>query len=199
MLSSGHASPTMSQVMNDSANSSNDPPPVTFGQLVRHSALELILTFFMLFGVTSIVRWVIGPSLISRMFPEIQVELLIVGASVAILIAGLILSPPGRATGGHMNPAISLAMWRFGVFPGAGVVPYIIAQLLGSVLGVLVARAVWGPVVAKPSVAYAVLQPGPGWSGAELFVAETLSMAVPLFLVRGCLPAPLVAPLLPSA
>ena len=42
----------------------------------------------MLFGVTSIVRWVIGPSLISRAIPEIQVELLIVGASVAILIAG---------------------------------------------------------------------------------------------------------------
>src|SRR5260221_10176288 len=187
----------MSDVMDDFVDPSNVPEPVTFGQLIRHSALELILTFFMLFGVTSIVRWVIGPSLISRTFPEIQVELLIVGASVAILIAGLILSPPGRATGGHMNPAISLAMWRFGVFPGAGVVPYIIAQLLGSVLGVLVARAVWGPVVAEPSVAYAVLQPGPGWSGAELFVAETLSMAVIVFLVGVCLAAPRLAPFVP--
>lgn len=157
MLSTGHVSPTISNVMDDSVDPSNDARSVTFGQLVRQSALELILTFFMLFGVTSIVRWVIGPSLISRTFPEIQVELLIVGASVAILIAGLILSPPGRATGGHMNPAISLAMWRFGAFPGAGVIPYVIAQLLGSVLGVLVARAVWGPVVAEPSVAYAVL------------------------------------------
>src|SRR6202162_25397 len=52
-----------------------------------------------------------------------------------LVIAGLILSPPGRATGCHMNPAISLAMWRFGVFPGAGVMPYIVAQLLGSVFG----------------------------------------------------------------
>src|SRR5258708_3400459 len=95
----------MSKVMDDSVDTSNAPEPVTFGKLVRHSALELILTFFMLFGVTSIVRWVIGRSLISRTFPEIKVELLIVGASVAILIAGLILSPPGRATGGHMNPA----------------------------------------------------------------------------------------------
>ena len=83
--------------MDDSVDPSNDARSGTFGQLVRHSALELIVTFFMLFGVTSIVRWVIGPSLISRTFPEIQVELLIVGASVAILIAGLILSPPGRA------------------------------------------------------------------------------------------------------
>ena len=91
-------------------------------RMLRDSALELLLTFLMLFGVTSIVRWVIGPSPISRMIPQIQGELLIVGATVAILIAGLILSPPGRTTGGHMNPAISLAMWRFGVFPGVGVV-----------------------------------------------------------------------------
>src|SRR6266481_5732227 len=187
----------MSHVMDNSVDPSNVPEPVTFGQLVRHSAFELILTFFMLFGVTSIVRWVIGPSLISRTIPQIQVELLMVGASVALLIAGLILSPPGRATGCHMNPAISLAMWRFGVFPGAGVMPYIVAQLLGSVLGVLGARAVWGPVVAEPPVAYAVLQPGPGWSDAELFIAEALSMAVIVLLVGICLTRPRLAPFVP--
>src|SRR5260221_11546662 len=140
----------MSQVMDDSVDKSNDPQAVTFGQLVRHSALELILTFILLFGVTSIVRWVIGPSLISRAIPQIHAELLIVGAAVALLLAGLILSPPGRASGGHMNPAISLAMWRFGVFPGAGEVPYTVAQLLGSLLGVLDARALWSQVMPEP-------------------------------------------------
>ncbi|MGA8659743.1 MAG: aquaporin [Chthoniobacterales bacterium] len=173
--------------MDESPGPPNDPEHVTFARLVRHSALELILTFFMLFGVTSIVRWVIGPSLISRTIPQIQVELLIVGASVAILITGFILSPLGRITGCHMNPAISFAMWRFGVFPGVGVVPYIVAQLLGSVLGVVAARVVWGPVVAEPPVAYAVLQPGPGWSTLSLFVAEALSMAVIVLIVGVCL------------
>jgi hypothetical protein len=38
---------------------------VAFAQLARNSAFELILTFMLLFGVTSIVRWVMGPSLIS--------------------------------------------------------------------------------------------------------------------------------------
>jgi glycerol uptake facilitator-like aquaporin len=85
-----------------------------------------------------------------------------------------------------MNPAISLAMWRFGVFPGGGALPYIIAQLLRSVLGVLAARAVWGPVVAQSPVAYAVLQPGPGRSSGELFAAA-VSMAVIVFLVGICL------------
>ncbi len=168
-----------------------------FARLLRDSALELLLTLFMLFGVTSIIRWVIGPSPISGTIPQIQVELLIVGASVGILITGLILSPLGRITGGHMNPAISFAMWRFGVFPGAGVVPYIVAQLLGSVLGVVAACAVWGPVVAEPPVAYAVLQPGPGWSTLALFLAETLSMAIIVLLVGACLAVHRLAPFVP--
>lgn len=170
---------------------------LTFARLLRDSALELLLTLFMLFGVTSIIRWVIGPAPISRMIPQIHAELLIVGASVGILITGLILSPLGRITGGHMNPAISFAMWRFGVFPGAGVVPYIVAQLLGSVLGVVAACAVWGPVVAEPPVAYAVLQPGPGWSTLALFLAETLSMALIVLLVGVSLAEPRLAPFVP--
>jgi len=183
--------------MDESPGPPKEVERVAFARLARHSALELILTFSLLFGVTSIVRWVIGPSLISRLIPQINAELLIVGAAVALLLAGLILSPPGRASGGHMNPAISLAMWRFGVFPGAGVVPYTIAQLLGSVLGVLAARAVWGQVVAEPPVVYAVLQPGAVWSTGELFAAETLSMAVIVFLVGICLAVHRLAPFVP--
>jgi len=156
-------------------------------RLARDSAIEFILTSILLFGVVTIVRWVIGPSPISRAIPGIHAELWIVGAAVALLLAGLILSPPGRASGGHTNPAISLAMWRFGVFPGAGVIPYSIAQLLGSVLGVVAARLVWGHIVAEPPVVYAALQPGPGWSTLELFVVEALGMTVIALVVGLCL------------
>src|ERR1700738_3241987 len=89
--------------MQESSDLRTNAERITFARLAWHSALELILTFLMLFGVTTIVRWVIGPSVISRLIPQINAELLIVGAAVALLIAGLILSPVGRATGGHMN------------------------------------------------------------------------------------------------
>jgi len=173
--------------MDQSVGPSKGVEEGTFICLMRDSGIELVLTCVLLFGVTSAVRWVIGPSPISRAIPQIHVQLLIVGGVVGLLLAGLILSPPGKISGGHVNPAISLAMWCFGVFPGAGVFPYSIAQLLGSVLGVIAARGVWGPVVSEPPVMYAVLQPGPGWTTWRLFGGEALGMAVIIFVIGICL------------
>ena len=170
---------------------------VSFGRLARDSAIELILTSVLLFGVVSIVRWVIGPSPISRTIPGIHAELWIVGVAVALLLTGLILSPLGRASGGHTNPAISLAMWRFGVFPGAGVIPYTIAQLLGSVLGVATARSMWGNAVSEPPVVYAALQPGSGWSTWELFATEAFGMAIIVLLVGLSLAVQRLTPFVP--
>ena len=167
------------------------------GTLIRNSMLELILTCLLLFGVTTIVRFVIGDSPISRAFPQIHVQLFLVGALVAVLLSLLIISRAGKVSGGHMNPAISLAMWRFGVFPAVGIVPYIAAQLLGSILGVLAARAVWGEIVAGPPVLYAVIQPAPYWSSAQVFAAELIGMGLIVFLVGYFLSNPRLAPYVP--
>jgi glycerol uptake facilitator-like aquaporin len=166
-------------------------------ELAQHSVLELILTSVLLFGVTTAVRFVIGPSPISRALPQIHVELVIVGAAVCILLTGLIKSPMGKLSGGHMNPAISLAMWRFGVFPAAGILPYAAAQLLGSIFGVLAARAIWGRIVEQPPVLYAVLQPAPHWSAVPFFLAEAVGMGVIVFTVGSFLSVQRLAPFVP--
>jgi glycerol uptake facilitator-like aquaporin len=158
-------------------------PPLSWRQTVTHSAYEAGLTTALLFGVASFVRWFIGPSAVSRAAPGIHPELLFVGLAVGLLIPALILSPPGKASGGHMNPAISFGMWWIGVLPRRAVLPYTIAQLAGSLLGVLVARAVWGPAVARAPVTYAVLRPAPGWTNVGLFPAEGAGMAVIVVLV----------------
>jgi len=162
-----------------------------------HSALECLLASVLLFGVVTIVRWVAGPSPISDAVPQIHWRLLIIGLCVGLLLVGLIRSRPGRISGGHLNPAISLAMWRLGVFPGVSVLPYIAAQLLGSVLGVFAARALWGSAVGDPPVVDGALQPGPGWSAGGLFVAEAVSVGVIVYLVGLFLHYPKLAPMVP--
>jgi glycerol uptake facilitator-like aquaporin len=69
--------------------------------------------------------------------------------------------------------------------------------LLGSVLGVVAARLVWGHVVAESPVVYAALQPGQGWSTWQLFVAEGLGMAVIAFVVGLCLAVPRLTSFVP--
>jgi glycerol uptake facilitator-like aquaporin len=157
--------------------------PLSWRQTALHSAYEATLTTALLFCVTSAVRWFIGPSAVSRGASSIHLELFFVGLAVSVLVPALILTPLGKASGGHMNPAMSFAMWWLGVFPRRAVIPYAVAQLAGSLLGVLLARAAWGLPAARVPVAYAVLRPAPGWTNADLFPAEGVSMMVIVVLV----------------
>ena len=57
-------------------------------RLARDSGIELILTSILLFGVVTIVRWVIGPSPISRAIPGIHAELWIVARQLRCFLRG---------------------------------------------------------------------------------------------------------------
>jgi glycerol uptake facilitator-like aquaporin len=165
--------------------------------IVWHSVLEFLLTFVLLFGVVTFVRWVIGPSAVSRAIPDIHLQLLIIGTAVALLVAGLMISPAGRTSGGHMNPAISLAMWRFGVFPAAAVLPYLAGQLSGSALGALAAGVVWGSAAERHPVSYAALQPAASWGTGQLFGTEVVSMFVIVLVIGFSLSVPRLAGAVP--
>lgn len=168
-------------------------------RLALDSGIEFVLTFLLLFGVVTIVRFVFGDSRISELVPDVHAKLWLVGGCVGVFLALLIQSPLGRVSGGHINPAISFAMWRFGVFPGRGVLPYALAQLLGSVCGVLAARLAWGEPVADSRVAYAVLQPAPGFSAIELFAGEAASFGLIALVVGLLLATPRLTALVPWA
>ena len=144
---------------------------------------EGLLTAILLIGVETITRWTFGPSTLSRNVTSIHGRLAIVGVVVAVLLAALILTPLGRASGGHMNPGISVAMWRYGLLEPGAVPLYLTAQLAGSVVGVLIGRLLWGPVTGRPPLSYAVLHPAPGWNAAGVFPVEAASMATIIVII----------------
>ncbi len=67
--------------------------------------------------------------------PALGLErVVLVSFSVGLGLVGLIYAF-GDISGGHFNPAVTIGAWIAGRFPARQVVPYILAQLSGGVLG----------------------------------------------------------------
>ncbi|MBZ7497471.1 hypothetical protein FMJ36_05495 [Klebsiella michiganensis] len=52
-------------------------------------------------------------------------------------------------SGGHLNPAVTVALWLFACFPGRKVFPYIVSQVAGAFGGAVLAftwMAGWGDI-----------------------------------------------------
>jgi aquaporin Z len=91
-----------------------------------------------------------------------------------VLFAGgataVVLSPIGQRSGGHLNPAVTLAFWWQGRITGSDATAYIVAQVLGAILGVAVVAAAAFP--AARSVQLGLTTPGNGFSLPVVFLAE---------------------------
>lgn len=103
----------------------------------------------------------------------------------------VVYSPLGQRSGGHINPAVTLAFWRLGKFPGSDVLPYIAAQMAGAVAGVALAALAWGE--AARSVQLALTAPGEGWTWMGALAAETAATFALVFLIFVCVNKPALA------
>ena len=138
------------------------------------------MTAMMLFIAVTATRWLMGTvaSTEGGWWNTPQGRLFALAPIAGYTVTAFMLSPWGRATGGHLNPAISLAMWRYGRIPGRDVLPFVAAQLLGSVLGTAAARLAWGPPISARATNYAAIGPAPGWSWAAVAAVEAGTMFV---------------------
>ncbi len=48
----------------------------------------------------------------------------------------------GHISGCHLNPAVSIGLWAGGRFPASGLLPYIVAQVLGAIAGAAIIAAI---------------------------------------------------------
>jgi aquaporin Z len=74
---------------------------------------------------------------------------LIAGALVATVVSAIAVSPIGRLSGAHLNPAVTLAFRALGMVGRHDVAGYVAAQLGGALAGAALFRAAWGPVAAS--------------------------------------------------
>ena len=143
---------------------------------------ELVGTFWLVLGGC-------GSAVLAAAFPELGIGL--AGVSLAfgltVLTAAYSLGP---VSGGHFNPAVTVGLWAGGRFPANQVVSYIVAQVVGGLLGaaVLYIIASGGPEFSLAggfaSNGYGEHSPG-GYSMATGFVTELVMTAMFILIILG--------------
>lgn len=95
--------------------------------LAQRTGAEFLGTFWLVLGGC-------GSAVLSAAFPTVGIGLL--GVSLAFGLTVLTMAYTiGPISGCHLNPAVSVGLWAGGRFPAADVVPYVVAQVFGGIVG----------------------------------------------------------------
>lgn len=120
----------------------------------------------------------------------------LMGAAMGATAVGIFLSPWGRRSGAHINPAVTLTFWRLGKVKGWDAIFYVLAQFAGASLGVWLSWSILGELLADAAVNFVVTLPGKQGAGAA-FAAEVIISFLMMMMVLVCGNSPKFARLTP--
>jgi aquaporin Z len=103
--------------------------------------------------------------------PSDAVRRMLMGLAMGATIIAIVLSPWGKQSGAHFNPAVTFTFYRLRKMALWDAVFYCAAQLLGAVAGVALASLVLQGAPANKAVRYAATVPGI-YGDAIAFAAE---------------------------
>jgi len=153
------------------------------GRHLAEYVSEFAGTLFLVFVVIVAVGVMFGPtSPVGTWLPNVPLRLIITG----MLIGGsgwlVAISPPGRLSGAHINPAISMGFWILGRMHKRDLWWYVVFQMAGGAVGAILAKVLL-PRLVQP-IHLAVLKPAPGitaWTDFGLETVVTFVLATVIF------------------
>jgi aquaporin Z len=150
--------------------------------LSKRAAAEFIGTFWLVLGGC-------GSAVLAAAFPQVGIGLhgvsLAFGLTVLTMAYGI-----GHISGCHLNPAVSVGLVAGKRFPASELLPYIVAQVLGAIVGAavlyLIASGKTGFSLSGgfASNGYAEHSPG-GYSLVAALVTETVMTFMFLMIILG--------------
>ena len=108
---------------------------------------------------------------IPRYLTSDAVRRLFMGLAMGSTVIAIVVSPWGKQSGAHFNPAVTVTFYRLGKVASWDAVFYCAAQLLGAVAGVALAALLLRGTPADKAVRYAATVPGI-YGETIAFVAE---------------------------
>ncbi len=134
---------------------------------------EFLGTALLLLVGLSVVIFMFGSgSPMADLIPNVKIRQIITGFLFGSLCASIALSPIGKLSGAHINPAVTMVFWLFRKIEGRLAITYILAQLTGAVIGCL-PLLLWGAM--GRSIDFGVTIPGEGYSMQTVLLGEVIT------------------------
>ena len=119
---------------------------------------------------------------LQRYLPSDAVRRMLMGSAMGATVIAIVLSPWGKQSGAHFNPAVTFTFHRLGKLALWDTVFYCAAQFLGTLAGVTLASLLLQAAPANKAVHYATTMPGiygvPIAFVAELAISFLLMSAI---------------------
>ena len=130
-----------------------------------------------------------GSAVIASAFPEVGIGLLGVAFAFGLTLLTMAYAI-GHVSGCHLNPAVTVGLTAGGRFPASQIGPYVVAQIVGAVVGAtvlyLIASGAPGFDAAKGFAANGYGAHSPGHYGLlSCFVTEVIMTMMFLFIIMG--------------
>lgn len=116
--------------------------------------------------------------------PDAFVRRMLIGIAMGLTALALILSPMGRRSGAHFNPAVTLTFWRLGKVTPWDALFYVVAQFVGGISGVAMVAAATPRLLADPSVNFVATLPGAPGIGVAFAAEFAISFVLMLTILN---------------
>ena len=150
--------------------------------LTNRLAAEFVGTFWLVLGGC-------GSAVLAAAFPNVGIGLLGVALAFGLTVLTMAFAI-GHISGCHLNPAVTIGLVVGGRFKSSEAIPYIIAQVVGAVVGAAVlyliasGKAGFDLAGGLASNGYAEHSPG-GYSLLSCFVSEVVMTFMFLMIILG--------------
>lgn len=144
-------------------------------------AAELSGTALLLLVGLSIVIFMFGTgSPMAQLIPNVKIRQMMTGFLFGSVGASIALSPIGKVSGAHINPAVTMVFWLFRKLEGRLAITYILSQFVGAAIGCL-PLLIWGKM--GESILFGGTSPGPNYTVSEAFIGEIITTFIMVLLL----------------
>jgi aquaporin Z len=112
---------------------------------------------------------------VRQLVPNVIARRALMGLAMGATTVAIVMSPWGKQSGGHFNPAITFTFYRLGKVEFWDLWFYVVAQFAGAIGGVCIARYVQKGALGDDAVRYAVTAPGVFGRGIAFAAELTIS------------------------